>query len=148
MRSGTTAQPGRAILRSLDSANLDVVRAVFAAFGQRDADALVEYVDPEVVFEPVSTPVQKREPYRGHDGLREYLRDLEETWDEFEVTVSELRESGDKVVALGRIKAIATGAAYMTDSPAGFVWHLRDGKVVWGKVFTNVNDALEAGGVD
>ena len=132
----------------MDSRNAAVVRAVFDAFQRRDPDALTELLDPEVTFEPASTPVREREPYHGHEGLREYLRDIEETWDEFEVTVSDLRESGDNVVALGRIKAIATGAAYMTDSPAGFVWRLRDGKVVWGKVFTNVSDALSAGGIE
>jgi ketosteroid isomerase-like protein len=132
----------------VDSGNVAIVRAVFEAFGQGDVEAVLELADREITFEPVSTPVREREPYHGHDGMREYMRDLDETWEEFEVTISDVREGPDQVVALGRIKAIATGGAYMTDSPAGVVLRLREGKILWGKVFTNVSDALAAGGLE
>lgn len=125
--------------------NVRVVRRLFAAFAARDAERAVELVDRGVMFEPLSTPVQRRTPYLGASGLRRYFRDLDETWEEFDVTIEELRAGGDYVVAFGRIYARTRDA--VADDPAAFAVRLRDGKAVWAKVYRGQDEALAAAGL-
>ena len=110
------------------------------AIAQRDAGAIVRTTTPDCIFEPVSTEVAERTPYHGHDGLHAYLADLERDWDEFDITVSEVRVGERYTVALGRVYARAGGA--IADGPAAFVFELREGLVAWGKTFRDRGEAL------
>jgi ketosteroid isomerase-like protein len=110
------------------------------AIAERDPDAVVAVTTADVVFEPVSTEVAVRTPYHGHEGLRAYIADLTRDWDEFDVTVSEVRPGERHVVVLGRIYARAGGT--IADGPAAFVFELRQGLVAWGKTFRDRAEAL------
>jgi serine/threonine-protein kinase RsbW len=124
--------------------NERVVRTLFSAFAARDLTALMELVDRGVMLEPLSTPVERRTPYLGIAGLRRYLADLDATWEQFEVSPRELRAHGDHVVALADIRARRAG--YVADDPAGFAFKLRNGRVMWAKVYASEEEALAAAG--
>jgi anti-sigma regulatory factor (Ser/Thr protein kinase)/ketosteroid isomerase-like protein len=124
--------------------NLQVIRELFEAFAARDMARTVALVDRGVMIEPLSTPVGRRTPYLGVSGLRRYFQDLDDTWQRFELTVDELRAGGDYVVASGRIHAQQQN--FTADDPAGFAFKLRDGKVLWLKVYRSPEDALAAAG--
>ena len=97
------------------------------------------------MMEPLSTPVERRTPYLGVGGLRRYLRDLDETWEEFEVTIEEISARHDYVVAAtGYIRA-RQGALELNDR-AAFVLRLREHRVVWAKVYRSEGEALGAAG--
>ena len=98
----------------------------------------------DTTFEPLSTPVERRTPYLGARGVRRYFDDLDSTWDEFRVTVERVRAHADYVVAGGRI--LARQASVVIDDPTGFAFRLRDGKVVWAKVYGSEDEALAAAG--
>jgi anti-sigma regulatory factor (Ser/Thr protein kinase) len=125
--------------------NLRVIRELVGAFSARDASRTTELVDRGVMMEPLSTEIQRRTPYLGVAGLHLYLRDRDETWDEFEVTVDDLRADADHVVAIGRIHA--RQGDVMADEPAGIAFKLRDAKVVWAKVYRSPEEALAAVGL-
>jgi anti-sigma regulatory factor (Ser/Thr protein kinase)/ketosteroid isomerase-like protein len=124
--------------------NLRVVRRLFEAFAARDVSRTTELVDRGVMMEPLSTPVERRTPYLGIDGLRRYLQDLDETWDAFDVSIAELRAEGENVVAAGRIHARHDNVTL--DDQASFAFKLREGKVVWAKVYRSHDEALAAVG--
>jgi anti-sigma regulatory factor (Ser/Thr protein kinase)/ketosteroid isomerase-like protein len=124
--------------------NCRVVRELFDAFAARDVSRTTQLVDRGVMMEPLSTPVERRTPYLGVDGLRRYLQDLDATWDTFDVTIDELRADAEHVVAIGRIRARQLDVEL--DEPAGFAFRLRDGKVVWAKVYPSHEEALAAVG--
>jgi ketosteroid isomerase-like protein/anti-sigma regulatory factor (Ser/Thr protein kinase) len=124
--------------------NLRVVRELFAAFAARDVSRATQLMDRGVMMEPLSTPVERRTPYLGVDGLRRYLQDLDETWDRFDVTIEGFRADGQHVVASGRIRARQRELAL--DDPAAFAFRLREGKVVWTKVYGSHEEALAAVG--
>jgi ketosteroid isomerase-like protein/anti-sigma regulatory factor (Ser/Thr protein kinase) len=139
-----TPPPAREAEPATAEENLRVVRALFDAFAARDVSRTTQLVDRGVMLEPLSTPVERRTPYLGVDGLRRYLKDLDETWDTFDVTIANLRADGEHVVAIGRIRARQHDVA--VDDPAGFAFRLRDGKVVWAKVYRSHEEALAAVG--
>jgi ketosteroid isomerase-like protein/anti-sigma regulatory factor (Ser/Thr protein kinase) len=139
-----TPPPAREAEPATAAENLRVVREVFDAFAARDVSRTTKLVDRGVMMEPLSTPLERRTPYLGVDGLRRYLQDLDETWDTFEVTIANLRADGEHVVAVGRIRARQGDVA--VDDPAGFAFRLRDGRVVWAKVYRSHEEALAAVG--
>lgn len=126
-------------------ANVDVVTRLLAAFTRGDADAMVELLDPDCLFEPAPTSARGYRTYVGHAGMREYLEDVAATWERLEVTIQEYRHAGDYVLVFGRIYTARQGS--VADDPATFVWRLEDGLVVWGKVFRNRDEALESVGM-
>jgi anti-sigma regulatory factor (Ser/Thr protein kinase)/ketosteroid isomerase-like protein len=125
--------------------NTRVVRQLLDAFAARDEARIMRLVDRGVMIEPLSTPVERRTPYLGVDGLRRYLTDLDRTWDRFEISVDQVHGGGDHVVAMGRI--YAQHRELVADDPAGFVFKLRDAKVVWAKVYPSPGEALAAAGL-
>jgi anti-sigma regulatory factor (Ser/Thr protein kinase)/ketosteroid isomerase-like protein len=124
--------------------NLRVVDELFDAFAARDVARTMELVDRGVMIEPLSTPVVRRSPYLGVGGLRRYLQDLDETWDQFDVRIGDTRAEGHYVVAVGRVSA-RQGSLVM-DDPVAFVFKFRDSKVVWSKVYRSEAEASAAAG--
>jgi ketosteroid isomerase-like protein len=128
--------------------NADIVRRVFEAFTRRDVDALLALADPEIEFSPPTGRLAGRvEPYRGHEGLRTYLADVARVWQELRSEPDAYHEVGDDlVVCTGRV--YAWGVGRVIDAPAGWVWRLRDGRVVQGRVYETRRGALEAAGLE
>jgi ketosteroid isomerase-like protein len=110
----------RAILATVDG-NVDIVRQAFDAFSRRDVAALAELIDPDFEWAtPTARVAGRSEP-------------------------EEFREIGDRVVVIGRI--YAWGVGRVIDAPAGWVWRLRDGRILEGRVYDSRRGALEAVGL-
>src|SRR3954471_9553496 len=86
--------------------------------------------------EPLSTEAAARGVYRGGEGMRTYLRDVEETWRQFDLTVAAVEEVAGYVLASGRVYARARTSNLVADDPVAFAWRVVDGRVAWGQVFT------------
>jgi ketosteroid isomerase-like protein len=126
--------------------NVDIVRRAFDAFSRRDVAVLAELIDPDFEWTtPTARVAGRSEPYRGHEGLRDYLADVAQVWQELRSEPEEFREIGDRVVVIGRI--YAWGVGRVIDAPAGWVWRLRDGRIVEGRVYDSRRGALEAAGL-
>jgi anti-sigma regulatory factor (Ser/Thr protein kinase) len=141
---GTPPRPAQAEPAATER-NLSVIGELIEAFAARDASRTAGLVDRGVMMEPLSTEIQRRSPYLGVAGLHRYLHDVDETWDEFDVTVDDLRADAEHVVAIGRIRA--RQGEVVLDEPAGIAFKLRDAKVVWAKVYRSPDEALAAVGL-
>jgi ketosteroid isomerase-like protein len=129
------------------ASNTDIVRAIFDAFSRRDLTALLALADPGIVFVPPTGRLAGRdEPYRGHEGLRAYMADVARVWEELRSEPDEFVElEDDLVVCTGRV--YAWGVGRVIDAPAGWVWRVRDGRVVEGRVYESRRGAYEAAGL-
>jgi ketosteroid isomerase-like protein len=64
--------------------NVDAVRAWVAALNRRDLSALLEIADPSVEYVSYLASVSGGAgTYRGHPGIRHFLRDLHDAWEWF-----------------------------------------------------------------
>ena len=130
----------------MSEANVELARRVFDAFAERALDALAELMSEDVEFLPVTANLTTGGmPYCGHDGIARYLEDVGRVWKELRATPTEFRHRGEYVVALGRIHA--RGGGMVIDRPAGWVWRVRDGKIVWGRVYASQEEALKDAGM-
>jgi ketosteroid isomerase-like protein len=116
----------------------DVVAALFDAFARRDAEAALPYVHPEAEFWPRGTNEMRGrdEPYRGPDGVREYLADVDRLWDELVVEPGELRSVAGGVVAFGTARGRIAGEP--VEMPVVWLFRVREGMVVFGRASPTV----------
>jgi ketosteroid isomerase-like protein len=87
-------------------------------------------------------------PYRGHDGLRAWLAEIQETFERFEPWVDEAREVGDdRVVAIGGISFRARESGVDMAERLGWVYDFRDGRLRRMMFYASPREALEAVGL-
>ena len=123
--------------------DIEVVKATFAAFAARDLEGVLALADPDIEFIAVTGAQAGRTgPYRGHDGMRQYFRDVAEVWEELRLTPREFRASGDRILVTGRVSARSRSRT-VTGS-TGWVWRVRDGKVTYVRVYDSAADAIAA----
>ena len=121
----------------------ELVRQAYQAFSKRDLDALREIADPRIEIHTVTGMIAGRsEPYRGHDGLVEYLRDVGETWDEIELLPTDFHELSDsRLVVFGRVRARRELA--VIDAPNAWLWEVGEGRIRSARVFGDPQGARE-----
>jgi ketosteroid isomerase-like protein len=127
--------------------NVDIVQQAFAAFEHRDPALILAVCGKDVLFEPVTAQIAAAgEPYRGHAGMRRYMEDVARVWQELRPEPDTFHElDGGVVVVTGRV--YAWGAGRVVDSPAGWLWRIEDGLIVYGRIFATATGALEAAGL-
>ena len=111
--------------------NAERVELLLRAFKARDDDTVLQLVDPAIELVPLVVRAGVvPEPYRGIDGLRAYLADEEAAAVERGFLADRLRAVADTVVVFGNV--IHDGDP--TETPAIWVWRLRDGLATHGAV--------------
>jgi ketosteroid isomerase-like protein len=120
-----------------------LVRKAYEAFSKRDLDALRELADPRIEIHTVTGMIAGRsEPYRGHEGLSEYLNDVGELWDEIELLPSDFHELSDsRLVVFGRVRARRELA--VIDAPNAWLWELGEDRIRSARVFGDPQSARE-----
>ncbi|MBA3303234.1 MAG: nuclear transport factor 2 family protein [Acidimicrobiia bacterium] len=111
-------------------ADVEVVRAIYAAMATRDLDQLFTLIDPEsVITQDEALPWGGR--WVGHDGFTSFALALTGSIDSA-VTIEALFAADDEVIEVGRTKGtvVATGVPF--DIPEVHRWTLREGRAVAG----------------
>jgi ketosteroid isomerase-like protein len=85
--------------------------------------------------------------YRGHDGTRRYMNDLDDAWEVGRGEVDDALGVGDIAVLVGRIHYRGKGSGVESTSPAGWMLRFRNGKVLCFRAFREPEQALEAVGL-
>jgi methanogenic corrinoid protein MtbC1/ketosteroid isomerase-like protein len=112
------------------------VREAFAAFAARDLDELLQVCHPEVVLRPsqeTSERTGRASTYRGHDGIRDYFRDVGDVWQTLKLTPITFRPTDEAVVVFGLVETSTNAGAKTRD--VLWVWRLRDGLIASVEVF-------------
>jgi ketosteroid isomerase-like protein len=123
--------------------DIEVVRAVFAAFTARDVEGVLVHSSPDVEFSSVTGEHAGRtDPYLGHDGLRQYFRDLAEVWDELRIVPRDFRQDADRILVTGRVSA--RSPARIVAGSTGWIWRVSDGLVVYARVYPSAAEATAA----
>jgi ketosteroid isomerase-like protein len=136
--------------------NLDLVRRVYALVqayltGSREEAVrrLPYLVARDATLVPSSAlPSGSIGPYRGAEGVLEWLAAVREQWSRFEVEAEELVDvPPERVVVVARTSASrADGRGYA--GRIGQVWELRNGRVGAVTSFHNPANALERAGLE
>ncbi len=127
--------------------NLATVRRAMAAFNERDIEGFVATLDPDAELHSLRAQLEGN-PYRGPAGARRMFDDFHEDWEYLHIVLDELRPANEAVVALCHLRSRGRAGQVDLDVPVAFIWRFRDGKVAYGKVFSERADALRAAGLE
>ena len=114
------------------SANVDLVRAVYAAFAAGDIAAVLSRLASDIAWhEAENFPYADRSPYLGHDEIVEgVFARLGSEWDGFAALPWDYIEGGDAVVVLGRYRGVYKATGRALDAQMAHVWRIEDGSIV------------------
>jgi ketosteroid isomerase-like protein len=129
--------------------NVEAFKRGLEAGNRGDVERLLEVLDPEVAWHSALHALLGGEAtvYRGHDGVREMIRDLYEAFDEIHIEISEIRDLGDRLVAICRTRARGEASGADVESPIGFVTEFKNGRAISIRGYLDPKEALEAAGV-
>jgi ketosteroid isomerase-like protein len=126
---------------------VELARQVMDALSRRDLARLIEFADPEIEWHSFFAELGEGGVYRGHDGTRRYMGDLNDAWEIVRADVEDGVGVGDVAVLVGRIHFRGKGSGAETESPAGWMLKFRNGKVLRFRAFRDPELALEAAGL-
>ena len=85
--------------------------------------------------------------YAGADGIREFFRDVAESWECFRFEATDLRDLGDFVFVLADVSGRGRVSGVEVDDRWGWIVELREGKAANVRGFLDQREALEAAGL-
>jgi ketosteroid isomerase-like protein len=127
--------------------NVEILRRIAAALGRRDLGEFLELTDPEVEWHSSISVISEGGAYHGHDGVRQYMRDVDETFESLDATVDSVLDVGNLVVAVGHLCYRGKASGVEMEVPLGWVYRFRNGKVVYLRAFRDPEQALSTVGL-
>ena len=130
--------------------NVETFKRVTEAYNRRDVEAMLRDLDPEIEWHPALLVPLGGEAtvYRGHEGIRELVRDLDEHFAEFHAEYSEIRDLGDQVARnRPRSARVARQAELRPSRRLPSCNDLKNGKAIRVRTYLDPKEALEAAGL-
>jgi ketosteroid isomerase-like protein len=112
-----------------DTPNVALVREAYKAFNARDADRLCELMSEEGELYPYAIQETRSKGYHGHEGLRQYIADVQAMFEDFRVDIDHYSEAAADVVYVRGHLHGRTKDDRNVDLPVGWLWTVRDGLV-------------------
>jgi ketosteroid isomerase-like protein len=126
--------------------NVEIMRSAIEAFNRRDGPRFGALLADDAEIVPVRAALEGT-VYRGPDAAEQYCAAVEESWENLAWEVEEVRDGGDWVVALGRIRGEGRGSGAAIDARAGWVARFQNGLITTFRTYPDRADALEAVGL-
>jgi ketosteroid isomerase-like protein len=129
--------------------NVEAFKRGREAWNREDAEALLEELDPKVEWHDAFAVMfgGQATVYRGHEGVLKLLRDFDDAFTEIQVEFTEIRDLGDQVVGIGRLRTCGRESGAEMESPIGTIAHFQNGKMISVRTFLDVQEGLEAAGL-
>ena len=99
--------------------NVEAFKRALEAGNRGDVDALLDELHPEIEWHSALHALMGGQltVFRGHAGVRRMIGDLYETFAEVHIEMSEFRDLGDGLVAIGRTRNRGNASGVETETP-------------------------------
>jgi ketosteroid isomerase-like protein len=125
--------------------NVDQFMRTIEAFDRMDIPGVLGLLDPEIQFEHRLSELQGS--YVGQEGVEGFLADVAEHFEALKVECPDVRDLGDRVLALGTTRITGKGSGVETELPFTVLARFRDGRMTHFTDFGDRDQALEAAGL-
>jgi len=125
--------------------NVDRFMESVAAFNRLDVPAALRQLDPEILFEHRLAELQGS--YAGLEGVEAFFVDVAEHFAALKVDCPDVRDLGDRVLALGTTRLTGKGSGAETEMPFAVVAQFRAGRMTHFTDYGDKDQALEAAGL-
>lgn len=127
--------------------NVELVRDAFAVVTiPGDPEAMIAASAPGFGMHLVGVggePVH----YAGASGIREFFRDVTESWESFRFEATDLRDLGDRVLVLGDVRGRGRASGAEVEARWAWIVSFRDGRATSLRAFLDQREALVAAGL-
>ena len=123
---------------------LAVVRAFLDLAAAGDFTGISECVDPDVVWLGTRGGLDEDQVLRGPDAFIEYMREIEDPWQRYDVEAERLIDVGDEVVAFLHETAQARHGDLEVERETAMIFKVRQGKIVEARGYLDRDEALRA----
>jgi ketosteroid isomerase-like protein len=129
--------------------NVEIIRRLYAAFNEGDADAVCEGFTEDAEWRPafIGGGIVEGAVYRGRGGMAEFVEMQNETWRSLSADPVTIEDLGKRVLVEVRLDAVGRASGVAVNRTTWNVFELRDGKVATGRVYVTKAEALEAAGI-
>jgi ketosteroid isomerase-like protein len=126
---------------------VETVRRSLDGWNRGDFDAWLQTAHPEIEFaSAIARLVEGGEGvWRGPAGMRAFWDEWHSLWN-LSVDISEIRDFGDTVVAVGRIQTRGKASGVELESPVAYVFEFEGGLTRKVRAFLDPSEALQAVG--
>ena len=133
----------------MSQTNVEIARRAFAAFERTgDFEVLREYWAEDIVWDVSRSDFPDKGVYHGVEGVREWIRGLEDAFEEFVWEFEEIADlDRDRVLVVARLKGHGQFSKIGIDYRFAYVLTVRDGIVVRADRYRDRAEALKAVGV-
>jgi uncharacterized protein (TIGR02246 family) len=126
----------------VSEADVQLVRAVFDAINRRDVQAVLDAYHPDADMSTLTSELVQGKSYSGHTGIREYFSSFADVWDELHLEPEEVRDLGDRILVVGRWSSRGKESGAEVESPAAWIFAVRDGRIVFSRAYRDAEEAL------
>jgi ketosteroid isomerase-like protein len=126
--------------------NVEAMRRAIEGFNARSVEAMMAEYDPGVEFKPTLAGVTDT-PYRGEQGVREFLAATDEAFELFHLHSERIEDYGDFILAVNQVHARGRVSGAEIRQPLVQIAEFRDGRCVWFQSFRTPEEALDAVGL-
>jgi ketosteroid isomerase-like protein len=126
--------------------NVDAFERAIDAYNRGDVDAFLSVFDPAAEWHTLTQAVfgGQSTVYRGHEGIRRFVREVDEALADVRAECAEIRDLGERIVAVGQLRGRGRSSGAAAETPIGWVVDFADGKVVRMRDYLDPDEALEA----
>jgi ketosteroid isomerase-like protein len=128
--------------------NVEIVNALYAAFGRGGFDAAADFWDPSMDYRAIEGAVDDAGVLQGLEAYGRYIEGWIQTFDELRVEPEELIDASDQVVVVAHLTGRMRASDAAVDMRVGIVYTVRDGKIVRGREYATRAEALKALGLE
>jgi SnoaL-like domain len=113
----------------MSQVTVERARRVMEALSRGDLDSMISFADPGVEWQSFFANLSEQGGvYRGHDGTRQYARDLRDAWEIVRADIDGVIAVGEVALLVGRIHYRGRGSGIERNRPrAGCSSSGRDG---------------------
>jgi hypothetical protein len=107
-------------------------------FNAGEREIREEYADPECEIRSAMTG----SVYRGYDGVRSWMREIDEQFDTWRVRLDDfVQATGERLLVLGAIHFRGRGSGIELEVPVAWLFEFRDGRVLRMTTFVTHDEA-------
>jgi ketosteroid isomerase-like protein len=130
----------------MTESNIELMRRAAEAFNGLDVETFLAYCDPEIEFESAFAGVGAT--FRGHEGLRMWLREFAEVWGGgFRQDAEAYFDLGERTLAFTVLRGRGDRSEADVSMAIAAVFEWRDGLIVHWRGYPERADALRDLGV-
>jgi ketosteroid isomerase-like protein len=129
--------------------SIELVESAFAAWNRGDIDEFAGHAAENVAWVEVSGRPEGVPTERlGRERMRQSLGSLFDAFDSYHLEVEQMREAGDRVLAIVREMARGRASGVEVDSRWGYLITVENGEIARIEAYRDAAAALRAAGID